>query len=313
MKKTILSSIVLLSLSWSVSAQQDVANSKDHALLSRYEGSWINRYSFKEYEVYTYPLSREMVDYDKLKDNKSIEGQITAIEYVAPEGVTATQVYRTYQERLTKAGFKIIFSCRTADCGDMPMHFSREYVKGSSQLGNTMVGSNGSYLLASGTYNNEPYFVSLLVGDDKRGNMARYHIDIVKQELLDTDKVDVAAVSDGMENEGRYAFYGINFDLNSAEIREDSADALKVMADYLLAHPEANVLVVGHTDNTGDFDLNMSLSQKRAASVVAALVKNFQIDGKQLTAVGVGMASPLASNRDEAGRVRNRRVELVIK
>src|SRR5690606_40687712 len=88
MKKTILSSIVLLSLSWSVSAQQDVANSKDHALLSRYEGSWINRYSFKEYEVYTYPLSREMVDYDKLKDNKSIEGQITAIEYVAPEGVT---------------------------------------------------------------------------------------------------------------------------------------------------------------------------------------------------------------------------------
>lgn len=313
-KLNILTIIFLVLMGIPGFAQKDVANSKDHPLLSRYEGSWINRYSQKQFEIFTYPTSSELVDYNKLKQSKTVEGELTFIEYVSPEGVTATQVFRTYQTQLDKAGFKAIFSCRTGECGDMPMHFSREYVEGtSSQLGNTMVGKKGSYLVASGTYENSPYIVSLLVGDDSRNNTARYAINVVKVDELNTDKVDVASVTDKLQSEGRYAFYGINFDLNSATLRDDSAEALRVIADYLNANPGVKVLIVGHTDNTGEFEHNMDLSRKRAESVTAALEKGYGASMDQMTPVGVGMASPVASNSDENGRALNRRVELVLR
>lgn len=306
----------LVSFLSTLSFAQDIdkAGSKDHPLLSRYEGSIINRYNVKEFETFKYPTSSELVDYNHLKDPKTIEGQITFIEYNSPEGVTATQVYRTYQTQLTKAGFKTIFTCRTEECGDMPMHFIREYIEeSSSQIGNAMVGKKGSYLVASGTYENEPYIVSLVIGDDKRTNSSRYAMSIVKMEELDTDKVDVSAVTDMIATEGRYAFYGINFDLNSATLKEDSSEALQVIADYLSSNPQSKVLIVGHTDNTGDFDRNMDLSQKRAQSVIAALVNDYGCTADQMTPVGVGMASPIASNADDTGRSANRRVELVLK
>lgn len=296
-----------------VFAQQDVPNSKDHPLLSRFEGSWIYKYNVKQFETYTYPISSELVDYNKLKDSKSIDGEYTFIEYASPEGVTATQIYRTYETQLTKAGFKIVFNCRTSECGDMPMHFVREHVEGSTALGNSMVGDKGSFIVATGSYENDPYYVIVVVGEDRRDNNSRYLLNIIRQENLDTDKVDVTSVTDRLETEGRFAFYGIHFDLNSAELKPESTEALQVMADYLVQIPDSEVLIVGHTDNSGNFELNMELSQKRADTVVKRLSADFAIDAKRLTAVGVGMAAPLASNATEKGREKNRRVEMVLK
>jgi OOP family OmpA-OmpF porin len=311
--KTVLLAITLL-LSSLANAQQDQAGSKDHPLLSRYEGSWINRYSLKQFETFTYPLSPELIDYNKLKNSKTVEGELTFIEYASPDGVTATQVFRSYQAQLTKAGFKILFSCRTGECGDLPMHFVREYVQGSSsQIGNSMVGAKGSYLVATGTYLNKPYLVSLVVGEESRTNSARYAINIVQIEELDTDKIDVATVTSQLQNEGRFAFYGIHFDTNSATIKEGSEEALEMIANYLKDHPNQQVLLVGHTDNTGDFQHNVQLSQKRAEAVVDLLTKNHSIKATQITPIGVGMSAPVASNKDEAGRALNRRVEIVLR
>ncbi len=306
--------ILLVTISITVPAfsQKDQPNSKDHPLLSRYEGSWINRYNQKQFESFTYPTAAELVDYNKLKQSQTVEGELTFIEYASPEGVTATQVFRTYQTQLTKAGFKIIFSCNTGECGDMPMHFVREYVEGrSTQIGNAMVGKKGSYLVASGTYDNKPYIVSLVIGDDSRANLARYALNVVQVEALDTDKVDVATVADQLQREGRYAFYGIHFDNNSATIQESSAEALETLSSYLQANPAVKALIVGHTDNSGDFQYNLALSLKRAESVVAKLTQDYGVKASQVTPIGVGMASPIASNSDEAGRALNRRVELV--
>jgi outer membrane protein OmpA-like peptidoglycan-associated protein len=71
------------------------------------------------------------------------------------------------------------------------------------------------------------------------------------------------------------------------------------------------LLVVGHTDNVGSYGFNMDLSQRRAAAVVAALAGRFGIARDRLSPVGVSYASPVASNRAEEGRAKNRRVELV--
>ncbi|MCB1508545.1 MAG: OmpA family protein, partial [Hyphomicrobiaceae bacterium] len=72
-----------------------------------------------------------------------------------------------------------------------------------------------------------------------------------------------------------------------------------------------NVLIVGHTDGRGAFDYNLSLSQRRAQSVVDAVVRGFGIPASRMTPAGAGMVAPVASNRTEEGRARNRRVEIV--
>ena len=70
--------------------------------------------------------------------------------------------------------------------------------------------------------------------------------------------------------------------------------------------------MVGHTDNQGDLAANMALSQKRAQAVVEALSGKYGIAAGRLVARGVASLSPVAANRDETGRARNRRVELVL-
>jgi len=69
--------------------------------------------------------------------------------------------------------------------------------------------------------------------------------------------------------------------------------------------------VVGHTDNVGGVEMNVKLSQDRAAAVMNALVGELGIAPDRLRAWGCGQFAPVASNGAEAGRAKNRRVELV--
>jgi outer membrane protein OmpA-like peptidoglycan-associated protein len=87
--------------------------------------------------------------------------------------------------------------------------------------------------------------------------------------------------------------------------------ALDEIAKLLKKEPELKLHVVGHTDNEGGLAFNMNLSKRRAEAVVNALVKNYGITAKRLTANGVAYLAPVAVNTTEEGRARNRRVELV--
>ena len=86
---------------------------------------------------------------------------------------------------------------------------------------------------------------------------------------------------------------------------------LAEIGKLLKAEPNLKVFIVGHTDNAGGFDYNMSLSQRRAKSVVDQLIQSYGISADRLKAAGAGMIAPVASNDDEAGRAKNRRVEIV--
>ncbi|MBV9489754.1 MAG: OmpA family protein, partial [Verrucomicrobia bacterium] len=107
------------------------------------------------------------------------------------------------------------------------------------------------------------------------------------------------------------ALYGIYFDTNRTDIKPESRPTLEQIADLLKRQPDLKLLVVGHTDNVGDFESNRDLSQRRAASVVNALVTGFGIAPDRLVPFGVSYASPVASNGTAEGRSQNRRVELV--
>jgi len=105
--------------------------------------------------------------------------------------------------------------------------------------------------------------------------------------------------------------YGIYFDTAKADVKPDSKVQLDEMAKLLTTQKSLEVYIVGHTDNQGSLDANLSLSQKRADAIVAALAKEYKIDAKRMQARGAASFSPVASNSSDAGRARNRRVELV--
>ncbi|MEX1108978.1 MAG: DUF4892 domain-containing protein [Dongiaceae bacterium] len=123
----------------------------------------------------------------------------------------------------------------------------------------------------------------------------------------DSDDIEQA-----LEEQGRVAIYAITFDSGKARLTEESYDVLGEIAQVLNRNPNLSLFVVGHTDNEGTQDFNLSLSRERAKAVVAALVEREAIERNRLDAAGVGMLAPVASNETEAGRARNRRVELVV-
>jgi OmpA-OmpF porin, OOP family len=114
-----------------------------------------------------------------------------------------------------------------------------------------------------------------------------------------------------LEETGRVTAEGIFFDTNSDRLRPESEAGLKPIGEMLAKHADMRVAIEGHTDNVGAAAANQALSEKRAAAVKAYLVSKFGVDAARIEAKGFGAAKPVAPNADEAGRQKNRRVELV--
>ena len=95
-------------------------------------------------------------------------------------------------------------------------------------------------------------------------------------------------------------------------IRPDSQPVIDQVAEMLQTNAGLMLSVEGHTDSVGTPQSNKTLSEERAKSVVAAVVE-LGVDAGRLTAVGWGQEKPVADNRTEDGRAKNRRVEIVKK
>jgi hypothetical protein len=96
-------------------------------------------------------------------------------------------------------------------------------------------------------------------------------------------------------------------------IESRSHKVLSVVAKFLELHPEIlKVRVEGHTDNKGSAIANLDLSRGHAAAVRRHLIEIGGIDGKRLVAQGFGPDRPIADNKSESGRAKNRRIEFVI-
>ena len=126
-----------------------------------------------------------------------------------------------------------------------------------------------------------------------------------------TQEVTADAMYSGLSKDGFIALY-INFDTGKSDIKPESVAIIGQIAALLKAHPELKVSVEGHTDNVGTPQNNKTLSTQRAKSVMNAVVQN-GIAATRLTALGWGQEKPIADNRSEEGKAKNRRVEIVKK
>ena len=139
-----------------------------------------------------------------------------------------------------------------------------------------------------------------------------YRLTIVEREQMEQKVfVNPDALFGDIAATGHAAVYGIYFDHDSANIKQESKPSLKAIADMLKANKSLKLYVVGHTDMTGGFEYNVELSLKRANAVVKTLVIEYGIAAERLAGKGAGPLCPVGSNKNEDGRKLNRRVELV--
>ena len=104
---------------------------------------------------------------------------------------------------------------------------------------------------------------------------------------------------------------GVKFVTNGSKLNDDAKEALNELAQGLKSHPETVVGVYAHTDNRGKATVNLELSKRRVLSVVEYLVKT-GVSAQQLKPFGYGESRPIVSNATPEGRLKNRRIEIVL-
>ena len=124
----------------------------------------------------------------------------------------------------------------------------------------------------------------------------------------EVERIDEAIVVTFDENKGG----GIYFDTNKYNINSTSKQTLNKLANVFNEFKDTNILVVGHTDNTGDNAYNLSLSKNRAYAVNNYFKNNSGINSSRLNVNWFGEAKPMADNSSASGRAKNRRVNIVI-
>ncbi|MEO6903184.1 MAG: OmpA family protein [Bacteroidia bacterium] len=104
---------------------------------------------------------------------------------------------------------------------------------------------------------------------------------------------------------------GILFDVGSYQLKEEAKNNIKELSKVLQKYDDTNILIEGHTDNTGGDDMNMKLSENRANSV-GNFAKSLGVLGSRMAIQGYGESQPIQDNASEVGRKQNRRVEIAI-
>lgn len=103
----------------------------------------------------------------------------------------------------------------------------------------------------------------------------------------------------------------INFETNSAQLLPSSFRSLDRIRMILRSNPQFNLKIIGHTDDIGNEEENLVLSQKRAESVARFLINN-GISSYRIETDGKGESEPITKNRSEINRFLNRRVEFIL-
>jgi OmpA-OmpF porin, OOP family len=311
----------------------DAPGSADHPLLARFPGSVLIGYQQMQWEQTTFPSSMKIdkTQKDEFVNPVVVEGKITRAFYLGQLGKSRLEVFRNYQDALMKAGLQVKVLCET-NCVDIIWHYKKfgsgfSWTKGdipdtkSGRYGLMSALSTDEIRVLYGVLNRNGQQVHVAVATTAAAytstNRPAMFVEIAEPKAMTTGQVtvnlDAVALQAGLQNEGKVALYGIYFDTGKSELKAESKGQLDEMAKLLQSQPALKVYIVGHTDNQGALDPNVTLSQQRAQAVASALAAApYKIDARRMVARGVASLAPVASNAADDGRARNRRVELVL-
>jgi outer membrane protein OmpA-like peptidoglycan-associated protein len=251
-----------------------------------------------QFDLRKFPVGKMKPGKETL-DSVEVEGPVQWLNFVVKEGVTppsGLQIMRNFEAAAKKAGGTIE--------GSWPGWCSATYDgEGMPRMGNSCTSFGLTMKFVKGGKETWVF----LQAAEREGN---YQMTISEREAM-KQEVAVNELADKLNKDGFVSLY-VNFDTGKATIRPDSAQTLDDAAAALKTVPAMKIEVGGHTDNVGTPEANQKLSQERAQAVMAALAQR-GIKADRMTAKGYGQTVPVADNRTEDGRAKNRRVELVRK
>lgn len=316
-----------LCVSISAAFAQDIDGAIEHPMMTeRYPGQEIRWQRIENYMPYKVPLG-PVTGYRTIGDTIETAGLVTRTFYVY-EGAdrTYTEIWKNYSDAFKAAGFTVLAEGIPAGRAGRSEFGGRTWM-GAHVLANpwhdrgaavdmlvhgTSTQGESAAIVATRERAAGTVYVTLIVEQHDAETVGML-VDIVEVGEAETGlvSVDPEAIGNGITEYGRVVLDGIVFDFDSATLLPESEAALSAMATYLSSNPEMQFYVVGHTDQVGSFNYNRTLSANRAQAVVEALVNRYGAAAGRLEAHGVGPLSPVFSNGTDAGRDRNRRVELV--
>jgi outer membrane protein OmpA-like peptidoglycan-associated protein len=274
---------------------------KDHPMLSRYPGAKLDNTQKVDTEKFNLLLPQA--------PTLALQGDLSRHTYDIAN-VSTLKVYENYQHALKKAGFSQVALCQPNDCGgESAIQKFGDALSIQNNVYNYY--RNAYYVVSKLSAGGQDHYVGLFIGayqDDVRVQQLILSSKAVATDLV---KADASELKRQLDTAGKALIYGIYFDTGKADIKTESAEALKEIALLLQQNSSLRLYVVGHTDDTGDATANQQLSERRAAAVVSALTSQHQIAASRLQAHGVGPLAPASNNTRVAGKQLNRRVELV--
>ena len=328
----------------------DTEGGEDHPLLKRYADSYIVIYQQKSFDEFTFPMSKlspiknpvgNISDWS-IDQSKTVEGPYTRLVYLIPVDRSPLEIIRNYQDEIVDSGGNVLWECKRDECGGNHLRGIGISGRGRGARSLAMIlrpyerlgveEYSQGYCATTGTIMDQRYLVAELpdlgayvsihtytIKDFRYTNCNAFKgrtvavVDIVEGKPREKNMVTVEAsdMAQQISETGSVSLYGIFFDTNSVTVKDDSEATLQEIAKLFQQQPDLNLLVVGHTDNAGDFEYNMNLSQNRAQSVVDELSTKYGVSQERLVPVGVSYASPVSSNATAEGQALNRRVELV--
>jgi len=279
--KKLLSALFLMG-SASLTLAQDAEGCKDHPLFNR-----LSNFVIEGCQTNFNSIDFQIAGGDK---KTSVEGNVTNLTYVFNSESNAKmpsplQIIKNYENAIVSKGGKKIFSGVDMEGGPMAATFS---------------------MSTSG----KDYWVTVRKMYEPQGNseVGSYALVVLEKEAM-KQEIEASEMFKEINRSGSVALY-INFETGKADIKSDSQKIIDQIAQMLKENPTLKISIEGHTDNAGTAANNQTLSENRAKAVLNAVVSR-GIDKGRLASKGWGQTKPLADNSTEAGKAKNRRVEIV--
>jgi len=211
---------------------------------------------------------------------------------------------------------EVVYKVPTPAQGATPKYIASNYANAIRDIGGTLLddpsrSTLGDRLTAQVEIENREVWVHLtsdsaVVG----GNWQTYKVIVVQKDAA-AQVISAQKMLDALNTDGFMTLY-LNFDTARWDIKPEDKGTVEEIASLLKANPQLQLSVEGHTDNVGTPEANQVLSANRAKAVLDAVV-GLGVPAGRMTSAGFGQDRPIADNRTEEGRAKNRRVELVKK
>jgi len=299
---TLILTVTMLNVVW---AQEDAEGCKDYPLFNRMPNYYLSDCAQLEFGSMAFPVGKPDPKNENKIKSETVEGKIMVFNYLLKEDATPAsglQIMHNFQNAAKESGGIILGEYPGACIGEYEYR-GNDINSGAIPFGNGCTYWSTTIKL---TKDNKEIWVYVQPSEDG------YDMVIAEKEAMKQDiQIQASEMFDTLNKEGFIALY-INFDTGKADIKPESYKIIDQIVQMMKDNPDLKISIEGHTDNVGTAQFNQTLSENRAKAVMNAIIAK-GIDKSRLSSKGWGATKPIADNKTEEGRAKNRRVEIVKK